>query len=44
MDEVNIIIDCVKEENPDLTEEQILELTNFLKKNLIQINDFIKHE
>nr|WP_278705506.1 hypothetical protein [Bacteroides intestinalis] len=44
VDEVNIIIDCVKEENPDLTEEQILELTNFLKKNLIQINDFIKHE
>jgi len=41
-DEIDIIMDCIKEENPDLTGKQALGLTNFLKKNLIQINNAIK--
>ena len=39
--EVNIIVNAIKEENPYLTENQLLELTNFLKKNLVLIIDII---
>lgn len=36
-DEIGVVIDFIKNENPNLTESQALELTNFMKKNLIQI-------
>jgi len=42
--EVKIIVETIKEENPDLTEKQLLELTNFLKKNIVQFNKMITDE
>ncbi|WP_278705511.1 hypothetical protein [uncultured Bacteroides sp.] len=42
--EVKIIVETIKEENPELTEMQLLELTNFLKKNIVQFNKMITNE
>lgn len=42
--EVKIIVETIKEENPELTESQLLELTNFIKINLVRFNKFITDE
>lgn len=42
--EVKIVVDAVKEENSELSEEQLLELTNFLKKNIVLFNKVITNE
>lgn len=41
--EIKIIVETINKENPDLTETQLLELTNFLKKNILQLNKAITH-